>query len=107
LPFQLDSFDPAKFLELAERARAAEENLEKAKEEVARLTRLTKEYAPTRAAAHRVSSVASGSLPQMFTAAWCCRYERAEKAAEEDKKEDPTLLRQPLYCCFAVCNPQQ
>jgi hypothetical protein len=46
-------------------------------------------------------------LPQIFTAAWCCRYERAEKAAEEDKKEDPTLLRQPLYCCFAVCNPQR
>ncbi len=46
-------------------------------------------------------------MSQIFTVAWCCRYERAEKAAEEDKKEDPTLLRQPLYCCFAVCNPQR
>jgi hypothetical protein len=40
---QLDSFDPEKFLELGERARAAEENLDKMKEEVTRLTRLVKE----------------------------------------------------------------
>jgi len=60
---QLDSFDPEKFLEVGERARAAEENLEKTREEVARLARLVKEY------------------------------ERAEKAAEEEKKEDPTILR--------------
>ena len=42
---QLDALNPEKFLEVGERARAAEENLEKANAELTRLTRLVKEYA--------------------------------------------------------------
>ena len=80
---QLDSFDPEKFLEVGERARVAEENVEKAKEEITRLTRLVKEWVPC--------ALCVLLLRVEFTR--CFMFERAEKTAEEEKKEDPTILR--------------
>ena len=66
--------------------------MEKANAEVTRLTRLVKEYVLLAFVFFSFLFVWGVSLKRLRL----LRFERAEMAAEGDRKEDPTILRQPL-----------